>query len=174
MRGPDKNYAVQVKLKLKQALLQKLEDVSESVDCLQSSPTEQFLCKHSIQPQSNATLQAKVVRMVVQGKAQTREADVVKEVKRGSMKEKWGLTLSYRITNFSLELVVTKVAKFSPADKVGLQEGNTITKVDDWKIEAMEHPQAALSILLSGGFMLSLGWLDGTMEGEGWVELGSI
>eukprot|EP00091_Calanus_sinicus_P010812 TRINITY_DN24857_c0_g1_i1.p1 TRINITY_DN24857_c0_g1~~TRINITY_DN24857_c0_g1_i1.p1 ORF type:complete len:121 (-),score=32.33 TRINITY_DN24857_c0_g1_i1:106-444(-) len=112
--------------------------------------------------------------MIVQGKAQTREADVVKEVKRGSMKEKWGLTLSYRITNFSLELVVTKVAKFSPADKVGLQEGNTITKVNDWKIEAMEHPQAALSIILAGGFMLSLGWLAGSQEGEGWLELGSI
>ena len=129
MRGPDKNYAVQVKLKLKQSLLQKLDDVSESVDCLQSSRTEQLQCKHSIQPRSKATLRVKVVRPVVQGKAQTREADVVKEVKRGSMKEKWGLTLSYSSTHFSLELVVTKVAKFSPAYKVGLQEGNTITMI---------------------------------------------
>ena len=127
-----------------------------------------------MQARSAASLQAKVVRQVVQGKAQTRDADVVKEVKRGSMKEKWGVSLSYRITNFSLEVVVTKVAKFSPADKVGLQEGNTITRVNDWKIEAMEQPQAALGILLAGGFMLSLGWLAGEQEGEGWAELASI
>ena len=69
---------------------------------------------------------------------------------------------------------MTKVAKFSPADKVGLQKGNTITRVNDWKIEAMEHPQAALSILLAGGFMISLGWLDGCQEGEGLDELGCI
>ena len=93
MRGPDKNYAVQVKLKLQQAKNQTMDNVSETVSDLMSGKTQQFLCHPSIQPRSNATLKAKVTRPAVQGKAQTREADVVKEVKRGSMKEKWGLSL---------------------------------------------------------------------------------
>ena len=174
MRGPDKNYAVQVKFKLRQAKLEKLEDIYETVPCLMPGLTELTGCKQSIQPRSTASLLPKVVRPILHGKAQTREPDVVKEIKRGSMKDKWGLSLSYRITDLSLELVVTSVAKYSPADKVEIKEGNIITRVNDWKIEAMDHPQAALSILQAGGFFLSVGWLAGTMEGEGWVELGSI
>ena len=174
MRGPDKNYAVQVKFKLNQAKLEKLVDISETVPCLMPGLTELTGCKQSIQPRSTASLLPKVVRPILHGKAQTREPDVVKEIKRGSMKETWGLSLSYRITNISLELVVTSVAKYSPADKVEMKEGNIITRVNDWKMEAMDHPKAALSILLAGGFFLSVGWLEGTMEGEGWVELGSI
>ena len=173
MRGPDRNYAVQHKLKLHQAKHQTVEEVSETVSAHMALKTNQFSCKPSIQPGSNATHKVKVTRPSVQGKAQTREADVVKEIKRGSMKEKWGLSLSYRISNFSLEVVVTKVAMFSPADKVGLQVGNTITRVNDWKIEAME-PQVAMGILLAGGFTLCLGGLEGRQEWEGWQELGSI
>eukprot|EP00092_Neocalanus_flemingeri_P011444 GFUD01012333.1.p1 GENE.GFUD01012333.1~~GFUD01012333.1.p1 ORF type:complete len:237 (-),score=72.09 GFUD01012333.1:95-805(-) len=174
MRGPDKNYAIQYKLKLQQAQHQTVKDESEPVPAQLLVKTEQFSCKPSIQPSSPFTHRARVTRPIIQGKAQTREADVVKEIKRGSMKEKWGLSLSYRISNFSLELVVTKVTKFSPVDKVGMQVGHTITRVNDWKIEAMEQPQAALGILLAGGFTLSLGWLEGTQDWEGWEELGSI
>ena len=136
-----------------------MEVESESVSTDDQIKTDWISCNFYIHPKSNATLKAKVTRPVVQGKAETREADVIKDIKRGSMKDKWGLNLSYRRSNYSLELVVTKVAMFSPADKVGLQVGNTITRVNDWKIEAIDHLQAALGILLAGGFIISLGWL---------------
>ena len=51
-------------------------------------------------------LRAKVSRALVQGRAVTRQADIVMEIKRGSMKERWGLDISCRTQeNFSLELL---------------------------------------------------------------------
>ena len=38
----------------------------------------------------------------------TREPDIIKEMKRGNMKEKWGLNFLYRIYNGRLELCVKK------------------------------------------------------------------
>ena len=41
----------------------------------------------------------------------TREPDVIKEIRRGNMKERWGLEVVYRSTDsVSLELAVTKVS----------------------------------------------------------------
>ena len=43
----------------------------------------------------------------------TREPDLKKELKRGSMKEKWGLTLVHRTGEGNrIELGVSKVGKF--------------------------------------------------------------
>ena len=51
-----------------------------------------------------------VSRTHIEGKAQTREPDVIKEIRRGNMKERWGLEVVYRSTDsVSLELAVTKV-----------------------------------------------------------------
>ena len=63
--------------------------------------TLQVHVKTSVQPASSAGLFAKVInKPKVQSaaeKAKTTEADLKKELKRGSMKEKWGLTLAYRV-----------------------------------------------------------------------------
>ena len=40
----------------------------------------------------------------------TREPDVIKEIRRGNMKERWGIEVVYRSSDsVSLELAVTKV-----------------------------------------------------------------
>ena len=63
--------------------------------------TLQVRVKTSVQPASSVGLFAKVInKPKVQSateKAKTTEADFKKELKRGSMKEKWGLTLAYRV-----------------------------------------------------------------------------
>ena len=149
------------------------EEIYESVDSLSQPLPSMSQVSTSSHQQSRATLRARLAKVQTRGRAQTREADVIREVKRASMKEKWGLSLAYRVTNYSLELLVTKVSMHSPVDKVGMKEGNTITMVNDWKVEAMEHPQAALSILLAGGFLLSIGWINSTDNGEGGQDMGS-
>ena len=173
MRGPDKNYAVQRRIKLERGVVCVCEEIYESVDSLSQASPSMSQVSASTHPHSRATLRARLGKVHTRGRAQTREADVIREVKRASMKEKWGLSLAYRVTSCSLELLVTKVAMHSPVDKVGMKEGNTITMVNDWKVEAMEHPQAALSILLAGGFLLSIGWVNNTERGEGWQDMGS-
>ena len=51
-----------------------------------------------------------VSRTHIEGRAVTREPDVTKEVRRGNMKERWGMEVVYRATDsVSLELAVTKV-----------------------------------------------------------------
>ena len=41
-------------------------------------------------------------------KVETREPDIIKEIKRSNMKEKWGLSLLFRILNGRLEICVNK------------------------------------------------------------------
>ena len=105
----------------------------------------------------------------------TREPDMKKELKRGSMKEKWGLTVVHRVGEGGrVELAVTKVAMFSPAAKAGILPGNTIVLINDWKVEAMEQAQAALSILLAAGFSVQLAWLTTSAGLEGWQPLDTL
>jgi len=46
---------------------------------------------------------------VLSGKTVTLEPDMKKELKRGSMKEKWGLNLSYTLAENKLQVAVNKV-----------------------------------------------------------------
>ena len=49
-------------------------------------------------------------RTHIEGRAKKREPDVIKEIRRGNMKERWGMEVVYRSTDsVSLELAVTKV-----------------------------------------------------------------
>ena len=106
---------------------------------------------------------------------ETREPDIRKELKRGSMKEKWGLTVVHRVGEGGrVELAIAKVAMFSPAAKAGLLPGNTIVLINDWKVEAMEQAQAALSILLAAGFSVQLAWLATSAALEDWLPLDSL
>ena len=65
--------------------------------------------KTNVQGASGAGLFAKVSHkpklQVATEKAKTTEADVRKELKRGSMKEKWGLSLAYRIDGAKISLL---------------------------------------------------------------------
>ena len=75
-------------------------------------------------------------------KAEPRAPEVTVNLKRGSMKEKWGLGLVWRLEGNRLEVAVSKVAMFSAAAKAGIKPGNTIVLLNDWKIEAMDQYQA--------------------------------
>ena len=107
-------------------------------------------------------------------KIQTREPDVVKDMKRGSMKDKWGLNLVYRVDNGRLELAVAKVQMFSAAAKSGIETGDIVIQINGWKIEAMDHFQAALNIFMAAGFSVSLGWIKSKVSLEGWGSLDVI
>ena len=49
-------------------------------------------------------------RTHIEGRAKKREPDVIKEIRGGNMKERWGMEVVYRSTDsVSLELAVTKV-----------------------------------------------------------------
>ena len=112
MLGPQHNYGLQFKLKLSRASQQPLTvEAEETATNLVITPLQQrpSLTVHqerarrrakvspsSLLPPSHSLSSSQVSRAVVQGKAVTRPADVVKEIRRGSMKEKWGFAVSYR------------------------------------------------------------------------------
>jgi len=118
--------------------------------------------KQSVHPAGGAATFVKVAQkpktVTAKEKAKTTEAEIRKELKRGSMKEKWGLSLVYRMENSRIELVVNKVSMFSPAAKAGIKHGDTILLINDWKVEAMDQIQAALNIFLAAGFSVNLSW----------------
>ena len=85
----------------------------------------------------------------------------MKEMKRGSMKDKWGLSLVYRVDNGRLELAVAKVGIFTAAS-------NVVIEINGWKIEAMDNFQAALNVFMAAGFSVNLGWMKSDVSLEGW------
>ena len=119
-----------------------------------------------------------VLKPHVEGRAVTHQADIIQEVRRGSMKERWGLDLVYRMhpDTLSLELAVARVTCPSPAHVSGLRPGQVITLVNDWKIEAMQVPEAVQTVLMAGGFFMKLGWLNQTLNQitDEWKSLGKF
>ena len=95
--GPQHNYGVQFKLKLSHASHQSLcLEAEETVGSLVITASRQrpSLSVHQAGP--GWRNRAKVSRPLVQGRAVTRPPDVIKQIKRASMKEKWGFAVSYR------------------------------------------------------------------------------
>ena len=70
----------------------------------------------------------------------TRPPDVVKEMKRASLKEKWGLEIVFRVNQeiLSLEIAARSVTKNSIGYKVGLRDGHLITRVNYWDVEVLK------------------------------------
>lgn len=105
--------------------------------------------KSCVQSASGASLFAKVTHkpklLTASEKAQTMEAEMKKELKRGSMKEKWGLSLVYRLDGSRICLSAKKVSMFSAAAKAGIGVGDTLVTINDWNIEAMDNIQVSLS-----------------------------
>jgi len=165
-------------LKLLAALQEALEDLSEDILDLVTDKTKTAIPRCSVQPASEAAKYVKATHkpklIKASEKAQTTEAQVKKELKRGSMKEKWGLGLVYRMEDSRIELAVNKVSMFSPAAKAGIQTGDTILLINDWKVEAMDQIQAALNIFLAAGFSVNLGWTKTSSCLEGWGPLETI
>jgi len=181
LTGPDHNYGVQFKLKLNHATLDSImfdsEDVIETSDVLKNVTCK---CQRLIHQQSTgATQKPKISKTHIEGRAVTRSPDILKEIKRNSMKEKWGLELVYRLNEetMSLEIMVTKVGFASPCARAGFKAGNILTLVNDWKIEAMQVPESIQTILMAGGFFITLGWLDTEKHseiGSEWQNLGKF
>ena len=69
----------------------------------------QVKVKHSVQPASGASIFAKVNQkpkiQTFTEKAPTTDPDVKKELKRGSMKDKWGLSLAYKVDGSKISLL---------------------------------------------------------------------
>merc|ERR550539_1353384 len=135
--------------------------------------------KSSIQPASSAGLFGKVANkpklLSDTEKAKTTEAEVKKELKRGSMRDKWGLSLIFNIDGARITLKVKKVSMFSPAAKAGIGVGDSIITINDWNIEAMENIQAVINIFLAAGFSVNLGWSKSVQPpDENWQSLDLI
>ena len=160
-------------VKIKKAIEEELSDISELANEWISDTSA--IPKCSIQPKSEAVLKVKTARpKIVSEKIKTRDPDVVKDMKRGSMKEKWGLSLVYRVVDGRLEIAVKKVGMFSAAAKVGIQPGNIVIQINDWKIEAMDQYQAALNIFMAAGYSVNLGWIKSEENLEGWGVIDAI
>ena len=76
---------------------------------LSDNKSSQVRGRNSVQPASSAAIFAKVnqkpkVQTFVE-KAQTSQPDVKKELKRGSMKDKWGLSLAYKVDGAKISLL---------------------------------------------------------------------
>ena len=164
-----------IQLKLLAALEEALPEPSENITDLTVEKTKPVIPRCSVQTASEAVIFVKVTnkpKLILETeKAQTREPELKKELKRGSMKEKWGLSLVYRIEDSRIELAVYKVSMFSPAAKAGMLTGDTILLINDWKVEAMDQIQAALNIFLAAGFSVNLGWIKTCNCLEGWSPL---
>ena len=177
MKGPDRNYAMQMRLKMQHAKVESVEIKEETLEELIKQKMNFCDSRGQITIVGKTVKEeARVSRVRVQGKAKTSGKDVEKDMKRASMKERWGLGLQYKVCDYSLCLIVTKVIKGSPANKLGLEPGHRITRINGWEIEAME-PQAALSILMAGGYNIVLGWLEEKVTDEsssGWSDMGSF
>ena len=67
----------------------------------------------------------------------TRPPDVVNELKRVSLKERWGLEVVFRVNQdiCSLEIAARSVDKDSIGERAGLRDGHLITRVNDWDVE---------------------------------------
>merc|ERR1712048_542346 len=89
---------------------------------------------------------------ILNKKVETREPDFIQELRRGNMKEKWGLKLLYRISDGRVELCVEKVGMFSAGAKAGLAEGDILVQINGWKLEAMDNHQTAVSVFLAAGY----------------------
>lgn len=107
-------------------------------------------------------------------KTEVQKADKKMELKRGSMKEKWGLNLSYSLQENRLQIAVNKVSMFSPAAKAGICVGNVILVINDWQIEAMDKPEVALSLLLAAGFTVNLSWMTSQADVTNWTTLNNV
>jgi len=146
-----------------QSILEEVDFDNEELAALKSSKEGAAKSRLVVHPKEEARVRVQVdVVKVREGKESvaTREPDLKKELKRGSMKEKWGLTLVHRTGEGNrIELGVSKVAMFSPAAKAGILPGNTLILINDWKVEAMEQADSALSILLAAGFSVQLAWI---------------
>jgi len=164
-------------------LSQAVEETLLEQDFL-SAPPELSASNTTVQPRTllhpkeEPRNRACIVKVKIQEdkvKTVTREPDVRKELKRGSMRDKWGISLVYRSGEGGrLEVAVSKVGMFSPAAKAGLAAGNTLVQINDWKIEAMDHCQTALSVLLAAGFSVHLAWLSSTEALEDWGKLDAL
>ena len=103
-----------LELKLLKAL--EKEEILEEENTFELSQKDknalQVKVRHSVQPASGASIFAKVNQkpkiQTFTEKAQTSEPDVKKELKRGSMKEKWGLSLAYKVDGSKISLLGEK------------------------------------------------------------------
>jgi len=177
LTGPEHNYGVQFKLNLSHASNSRILVEEECQRLIVSSNHSSChpVIRHHV---TEALLRPKVLKPHVEGRAVTHQADVIQEVRRGSMKERWGLDLVYRMhpDTLSLELAVARVTCPSPAHVSGLRPGHVITLVNDWKIEAMQVPEAVQTVLMAGGFFMKLGWLNQTLLQitDEWKSLGKF
>jgi len=162
-----------------QSTLEEVEFDNADMAGLNNSSQDSAKSRLVVHPKEEARVRARVeVVKVKEGKeaVPTREPDLKMELKRGSMRDKWGLTLVHRIGEGGrIELGVSKVAMFSPAAKAGIVPGNTLVLINDWKVEAMEQVEAALSILLAAGFSVQLAWIASSEPLEGsWQSLQTL
>ena len=78
-------------------------------DLAQTGQTKPLSVKSCVQTSSDAKLFVKVIQkpkiLTDIVKANTTEADLKKELKRGSMKEKWGLSLAFKIDGARISLL---------------------------------------------------------------------
>merc|ERR1719245_1536059 len=128
-----------------QSILEEVDFDNEELAALKSSKEGAAKSRLVVHPKEEARVRVQVDIVKVREEKEsvaTREPDLKKELKRGSMKEKWGLTLVHRVDKSRICLSAKKVSMFSAAAKAGIAVGDTLVTINDWNIEAMDNIQA--------------------------------
>ena len=124
-------------MRLSHASVDTVEDDTETVsDAVNTKPRLHHVYP-GVHSGKGAGLRAKVVRPRIVGKAVVRPPDIVHQLRRSSLRERWGLELVHRVSmdTLSLEIGVKSVMRDSVAERAGLGQGHVITRVNDWDVE---------------------------------------
>ena len=98
-----------------------------------------------------------------------------KEMKRGNMKERWGVRLVYVLSlEEGLCVGVVKVTRFTASEKAKIQPGDTIVTINDWTISNMREPTVAANLLSAAGFSVILGMGRSDKDMQNWNLLGDF
>lgn len=142
---------------------------TESTGEISSSPQDETAIS-STQGKSEASLFASCFNTTINKYIPEPKPVIHKEeLKRGSMKDKWGLKLVYQMSQEGgLCLGVLKVKSFTAGHKAKLQTGDHVLTINGWQIHGMDEPQVAANLFRAAGFSVVLRFQKSNLKLDGW------
>ena len=155
---------------LKKGAISQLPDsLTECTEDLATGPDLQTAAAGTA-GKSAASLKAAVTAVAVsRPKPPPETPDIKQELKRGSMKERWGVRLVYHLSpDGGLGLAVVKVTSFTAGHRAKIVPGDKLVTVNDWHIGNMEEPQVAANLIRAAGFSVTFGPKKSDIELDKW------
>ena len=143
---------------LKNALTNKLkDDVTETTYGLNLPTMDLQKAVQRPTAKSEATNKAVATKPnVIKGKPVGQKPEIKLELKRGSMKDKWGVRLVYQPSQQGgLNLAVVKVTNFTASHRAKLLAGDKILTINGWQIDTMDEPQVIYYLIFLFNFFIN-------------------